>query len=190
MWTQITVAFLLLNMIGANVENNRTAERHTRGINCPRGWSSFKGHCYIVPYMMGDWEAAKTHCWALRGYLVEITSSKENDFVGKLLLKATPKKSHVSRRDLCDAPEYFARRAWIGLTDRERESSFKWSRCGQRERYTNFRDHQPDNYKSVEHCVEIYNGAYCYPNWSYKWNDESCDSFRAFVCERDFRATP
>ncbi|KAK7092811.1 perlucin-like protein isoform X2 [Littorina saxatilis] len=182
MLPEITVAFLLLNMVGANVENTRAVERHSPA-RCPHGWHSFNGHCYVVPNMMGDWEAAKIHCWAIHGYLVEITSSSENTFVADLLTLATsPRMSTVETRRNCLYSEYFARNAWIGLTDRESESHFKWSSSRNAAGYTNWMTSQPDNAGSIEHCVELYNGAD--RRWRSVWNDNVCQCLRAFVCEK------
>nr|AFA36633.1 C-type lectin [Littorina littorea]AJA37859.1 C-type lectin [Littorina littorea] len=186
MWTTVVSMGLLMLAIGTNVESTRIQERPTQDPNCPDGWRSYDGHCYIVPNMLGNWEEAKTHCEALQGYLVEISSASENMFVANLLTPAThPRMVTRERRPHCQHSEYFARSAWIGLSDQDNESQFKWSSSGQEATYTSWPSYprQPDDAWSDEDCVEIYQGAD--RRLGCQWNDKKCQCFRAFVCERD-----
>ena len=55
--------------------------------SCPDGATSWtNGHCYEAVLAPGlSWQAAKTACEAKGGYLVTITSAKENTFVFSLV---------------------------------------------------------------------------------------------------------
>merc|ERR1719362_2069276 len=78
-------------------------------------------------------------------------------------------------------------RAFIGLTDRTKEGTFKWS-DGTKPRYTNWAPGEPNDSKNVggEDCVVM--------NWyGDKWNDVKCDSNQwseGFVCSATINARP
>ncbi|EAT48420.1 AAEL000535-PA [Aedes aegypti] len=72
---------------------------------------------------------------------------------------------------------------WIGANDISMEGKFIWHATGQPVNYTNWALNMPDDLQD-EDCVEI---AYQeYTQWTWKWNDNTCDFMYNFVCESDF----
>jgi len=62
----------------------------------------------------------------------------------------------------------------------KRGSSFHWTRHSGHPlsmSYTNWSKHQPDYWKGVEGCVNIW------PQHDYTWNDQMCKKEGCFVCE-------
>ena len=64
---------------------------------CEENWSLFEGHCYLYDTTRYDWFNAGAMCWRRGGYLVEITSQRELEFVTGLVQGS--------------------RRVWTGATD-------------------------------------------------------------------------
>ncbi|XP_062283485.1 macrophage mannose receptor 1-like [Scomber scombrus] len=63
---------------------------------------------------------------------------------------------------------------WIGLYDDKQLNSWRWSDRDAEVEFTNWKEGEPNNYMSVEHCTEMYNTG--------KWNDERCDRTLRAVC--------
>ena len=69
---------------------------------------------------------------------------------------------------------------WIGINDLSNEGNFVYNSDNSDVIWTYWSDSNPDDYKGKEDCVET--------EWKFgegKWNDVSCNSLRAFVCEFD-----
>jgi uncharacterized repeat protein (TIGR02543 family) len=125
------------------------------------------GHRYDV-FDLGvySWNAAKTYCESLGGYLATISSKEENDYIYGVILS----KGYSS--------------AYFGLTDQETESVWKWV-TGEPVSYTNWHSDEPNNTHSNE------NYAMFYWKWSDgTWNDGDFSTGTesggtAFICEWD-----
>ncbi|HVZ36516.1 MAG TPA: lectin-like protein, partial [Polyangiaceae bacterium] len=98
--------------------------------------------------------AAATACTAWGGELAEIDSAAEDALLGTRMT----------------AP------VWIGANDRVTEGTMVWSN-GSPLQYANWAMGQPDNYLGAEDCVVKLSPAGT-------WNDTSCASLNAYVCER------
>ncbi|XP_062283202.1 macrophage mannose receptor 1-like [Scomber scombrus] len=68
--------------------------------------------------------------------------------------------------------EYGQKTAWIGLY--HDMDSLRWSDRHAEVEFTNWAKGQPDNYKSGEHCTEMYNTG--------EWNDVPCNGTLQAVC--------
>ncbi|NWJ02355.1 SL3 protein, partial [Crypturellus undulatus] len=53
---------------------------------CPKGWISYKGRCYLLIEKRMTWTQAERACWTRRegSHLTSITSAAENKFLHKL----------------------------------------------------------------------------------------------------------
>ncbi|KAM3623158.1 uncharacterized protein V6R79_007754 [Siganus canaliculatus] len=71
-------------------------------------------------------------------------------------------------------------RVWIGLTDREKEDTWKWVNGEAATTTTYWRANQPDNHELGEDCAEINNSAPPIKNW----NDSPCSDLLKFICEK------
>ncbi|KAL3268579.1 hypothetical protein HHI36_007687 [Cryptolaemus montrouzieri] len=70
-------------------------------------------------------------------------------------------------------------RVWTSGTDLEEEGSFIWLSTGKVLNFTYWAASQPDNARSIEHCLEINR----YLGSNYTWNDIPCTETHNFVCE-------
>jgi hypothetical protein len=63
-------------------------------------------------------------------------------------------------------------------TDLGKEGQWYWSSTGQDMVYSAWHRNQPDNHKSNQNCLSIWN-----VNGTIKWDDAICDSKQRFICE-------
>jgi hypothetical protein len=139
------------------------------GVTIVVGQQTFQGHAYqLVEDQPLDWMAANedaqnnhSYC-SVPGHLVSITSQDEQDFIEALI-----------GREL-DYTEGF----WIGLHDQEQEGNYLWT-TGEPFGYENWRNGEPNNYNSSEHCVLI--------RALFEWNDLFCttDKKLSYIVEFD-----
>uniref|UniRef100_A0A8C9V7L7 C-type lectin domain-containing protein n=1 Tax=Scleropages formosus TaxID=113540 RepID=A0A8C9V7L7_SCLFO len=100
---------------------------------CPERWNSFKFSCYYISNEEKNWDDSRQYCTDRGADLVIIDSKEEQAFI-----------------DLFNG--YF----WIGLSDKEREGTWKWV----------------DETRLME------------PEPNKRWNDLSCDSVLRWICEK------
>jgi hypothetical protein len=107
---------------------------------------------------------ATDYAHSLGGYIVTVTSSQEQDFLGKVL------------------NELEIKRAWLGATDESEEGEWKWIGGPEKDvvffssnpdrgvtGYTNWFTGEPNNVDS-ENCANVFPDG---------WNDVSCDTEKA-----------
>ena len=133
--------------------------------HCPEGYILHEtfNKCYKSYNERSSWSNAQTICHDNGGQLVTIRSSEENYFVYSIASKATS--------------------SWIGLSDYNHESTWKWTLMSSDgisteidATYSNFYPGEP-NGGSNENCATIV-------EWSPYWNDLDCASgWPMFVCE-------
>ena len=74
--------------------------------------------------------------------------------------------------------------AWIGFNDIHREKHFVWvNPAGHNNRYTNWRRGEPNNSGGNEDCTAVIK------SWNGQWNDENCNTKKAFIVETGRRTT-
>ncbi|BFZ21792.1 hypothetical protein BsWGS_24831 [Bradybaena similaris] len=134
--------------------------READASGCQREWERFGDSCYGFGRENVTWPDAMSMCRAFQGYLVEINSKAENDWLVSQL--KTRKFSHT----------------WLGASDMMKEGVFRWM--------TNnvpvgkvpyFHPGQPDNREQGEQCLEI-------DATMYMWADDECLYTKRFVCEK------
>ena len=75
-------SFLALNFLICRCQNENTVERCW--YTCPRHWDLFRESCYFFETdtsIANQFEIAKTNCQNLGGYLVEIETKEEDDYI-------------------------------------------------------------------------------------------------------------
>ncbi|XP_045160094.2 perlucin-like isoform X2 [Mercenaria mercenaria] len=127
---------------------------------CPDGWITFQGSCYLFQRTNADFVSAELLCVEYNAHLVRIESEIENTFL----------KNHL--KDLKEA------HYWIGLTDVEKEGTFKWYGYDVGPSFTDWNNGQPDNAGGVQNC-----GVFNY-GMAFKWDDASCAAKFKSVCEK------
>ncbi|KAL7385049.1 hypothetical protein ABVT39_014388 [Epinephelus coioides] len=125
---------------------------------CPAGWRMFSGACYLLSSVSGSWDKGREDCRGRGADLVVIDSFAEQIF----LIEVTQEN------------------AWIGLTDRDEEGTWKWT-DGTPLTLSNWEVNQPDNgggdpQWGEEDCVNVLYGR--------KWNDLSCETLMRWICEK------
>ncbi|BFZ21805.1 hypothetical protein BsWGS_24844 [Bradybaena similaris] len=129
---------------------------------CPPDWIRFGDSCYSFVREKVGWPAAVSLCREYGGYLLEINSKEENDWI----------VSQIKGRKF----EY----SWLGASDMIKEGTFRW--MTNNELVGNapyFEPGQPNNLAKGEHCLAI-DGL----NYHYKWVDDECENVKTFVCEK------
>ncbi|XP_028249854.1 C-type lectin domain family 10 member A-like isoform X2 [Parambassis ranga] len=126
---------------------------------CPSEWTMFGCSCYLVPSKSGSWDEGRADCRGKGADLVVIDSIQEQTFLST----------------------FTTQRSWIGLTDREKEGTWKWI-DGTPLTLTDWAQKQPDNGNGdpqwgEEDCAQIRTDK------NTRWNDLSCAAQLKWVCE-------
>ncbi|XP_047453772.1 CD209 antigen-like protein E [Mugil cephalus] len=121
---------------------------------CQPGWVMFNDKCYYASAreQTKTWDESRTDCLQRRADLVIINSREELDFVTKM---------HSS--------------AWIGLSDRRQEGTWKWVDGSNLEGEGFWQKGEP-NAAGDEDCVHISNSEG-------EWNDLNCGGKQPWICE-------
>ncbi|XP_051259628.1 CD209 antigen-like protein E [Dicentrarchus labrax] len=127
---------------------------------CPEGWKMFNNTCYLLSNESGTWDKAREDCRNRGADLVVINSDEEETLLSK----------------------FIPYRAWIGLTDREEEGTWKWI-DGTPLTLTYWARNQPDNGGGSskwgeEDCAHISTEDFNH------WNDRSCEDSVQWICEK------
>ena len=118
------------------------------------------GHYYKVFNENSNWQNAKNRCEKMGGYLVTITSFKEQQFIEDLLREYGNKNFYwIGAYRSSDGYEY------------KKGQIFKWV-TGEGSIFSNFADKQPDNYQNNEDVLMIFGND---RDQLGKWNDISKD---------------
>nr|XP_023696795.1 C-type lectin domain family 4 member M-like [Paramormyrops kingsleyae] len=127
---------------------------------CPSGWRRFSTNCYYISTEEKTWSDSRQACMQIGADLAIISSREEQDFF-----------------------EGQSGDFWIGLSDREREGTWKWvdgTTIPVEKGYWRANPQQPDNYGGNEDCVE-FNTVHSVP--FQRWNDRPCDDNIKWICE-------
>uniref|UniRef100_A0A8C9V7M3 C-type lectin domain-containing protein n=1 Tax=Scleropages formosus TaxID=113540 RepID=A0A8C9V7M3_SCLFO len=126
---------------------------------CPERWNSFKFSCYYISHEKKNWDDSRQYCKERGADLVIINSKEEQAFI-----------------------DHFQSPFWIGLSDKEREGTWKWVDGTIMPQYEGtWCFGQPDNFEQDEDCVQT---RLTELDPSMRWNDLSCDSALQWVCEK------
>ncbi|KAL6738978.1 hypothetical protein Aduo_012471 [Ancylostoma duodenale] len=146
--------------------------------HCQSEWAYLAStdSCYRR-FLWADFDNAEEICVSNNGHLASIHNVEENTFVNEIA---------ESGNDYGDGSDL----TWIGLTQVNYPNNKDWTWTdGTPFDYKNWAPSQPDNYKGIEHCVQLhsdYMGKDPSKDSSYRhWNDMPCTTnMRAFVCKK------
>ncbi|XP_062420863.1 CD209 antigen-like protein A [Pungitius pungitius] len=152
---------LMDNFIALTQEKDRRQLLCKQNKTCPEGWKMFSCSCYLLSTRDDSWTNARTDCRANGADLVIIDSPQEQKFLSSIA------------KD----------RAWIGLSDKEMEGTWKWvDGTPLTGAYWGAPPDpvQPDDNGGKEDCVEIL------LRWNSErnWNDNVCTSSFSWICEK------
>ncbi|XP_071114485.1 perlucin-like protein [Haliotis cracherodii] len=126
--------------------------------DCLDEWTSYAGSCYALVDAPETWAGAAEICERFGGYLVEITSSDENDFVKRFVKARGTANVWTGGSDLLSAGH------WRWLYSRDIITYFEWA------------SGQP-SFGSTIRCIQLWSEN------AFSWDDTACDFENAFVCE-------
>ncbi|XP_036118968.1 C-type lectin domain family 4 member F [Molossus molossus] len=125
-----------------------------------QGWKAYGGNLYYFSHVKKSWHEAEQFCVSQGAHLASVTSAEEQSYLAEF----TSTSDH-----------------WIGLNDRDRENSWKWTdgtpfnSAGSN---VFWYDNQPDNWRhrdgQDEDCVHMQR----------KWNDNNCNIRYLWVCKK------
>uniref|UniRef100_A0A8C9SF31 C-type lectin domain-containing protein n=1 Tax=Scleropages formosus TaxID=113540 RepID=A0A8C9SF31_SCLFO len=125
---------------------------------CPQGWTCFSSKLYYISTERKSWSESQKDCKERGADLVIINNEEEQDFISQ-----------------------FTGPFWIGLSDREREGTWKWvDGTTLQEGQGYWKENQPDNYNENESCAETAKS-----NSQKTWNDFQCDEKLSWICEKE-----
>ncbi|XP_072567958.1 uncharacterized protein [Paramormyrops kingsleyae] len=152
---------LLLNYSLQTAERDQLLMKYNKYCNksyiCPLGWSRFKCSCYYISTEEKTWSDSRQACMQLGADLAIISSREEQEFMNSI-------------------PGEF----WIGLSDTEREGTWKWvdgTTIPVDEGYWWSNPKQPDS-NGNEDCVE-----HSTRDPDSGWNDRPCGGVWKWICE-------
>ncbi|XP_039880707.1 CD209 antigen-like protein A [Simochromis diagramma] len=120
-----------------------------------QGWIYFKHSLYYVSSTENTWNDSREDCLQRGADLVIINSREEQNFIRE-----------------------FKKRTWIGLTDAEKEQTWKWV-DGTTPTISFWDIGEPNSLVVDEDCGEIY-----FYERENSWNDTPCDTKKVWICER------
>ncbi|XP_055365490.1 CD209 antigen-like protein A isoform X3 [Betta splendens] len=118
-------------------------------------WTYFAGKYYYISSMKQTWQDSRNDCLQRGADLVIINSPEEQEFIRS-------RKSPT----------------WIGLTDAEKERTWKWVDGTLLGNLRYWAKSEPNNANGFENCAEISDS-----NLEKSWNDVPCDYKIYWICE-------
>ncbi|XP_044202949.1 CD209 antigen-like protein E [Thunnus albacares] len=119
-------------------------------------WVYFNGSFYYISSNIKTWNESRTDCLQRGADLVVVNSEEEQEFINQ-----------------------YRMRIWIGLTDSEREGTWKWV-DGTPLTTSFWISEEPNDYEGRnEDCVETR-----FFNEENGWNDSICRERKLWICEK------
>uniref|UniRef100_UPI003AAA5A61 C-type lectin domain family 4 member E-like n=1 Tax=Centroberyx gerrardi TaxID=166262 RepID=UPI003AAA5A61 len=150
------------NLTAMTKERDRLQSLSRKKKTCPAGWRMFSCVCYLLSTETKTWDNSRQDCRDRGADLVVIDSAAEQTFLSTLTNGAAS--------------------AWIGLSDRDMEGTWKWiDETPLTEEY--WAGSQPDNGGGnprwgEEDCARIITGK-----TKENWNDQNCANSLRWICE-------
>lgn len=130
-----------------------------------KDWERQGSSFYFLGHGEVTWYQAKSHCENIGGYLPEIDSKEEHEFL------KDRSNTHFSKSSYG---------IWLGGSDESHEGTWTWVHSGRHifPSITFWKEGEPNNSGGSENCLHMYKSV------DYRWNDVSCTGTMAFICER------
>ncbi|XP_010725139.1 C-type lectin domain family 17, member A-like [Meleagris gallopavo] len=123
---------------------------------CPAGWQQFAKTCYYFSTEQKSWIEARAACSMLGAQLAIVNSELENKFLANHIMEI--------------------RAFWLGLSDMQKEGDWEWL-DGQSLSISFWKKGEPNNVgQHGEDCATVSSSGL--------WNDATCTSPEAWICER------
>ncbi|XP_031465115.1 low affinity immunoglobulin epsilon Fc receptor-like isoform X2 [Phasianus colchicus] len=123
---------------------------------CPAGWQQFAKTCYYFSTEKKSWIEARAACSMLGAQLAIVNSELENKFLANHIMEI--------------------RAFWLGLSDMQKEGDWEWL-DGQPLSISFWKKGEPNNVgQHGEDCATVSSSGL--------WNDATCTSPEAWICER------
>ncbi|XP_041361752.1 asialoglycoprotein receptor 2-like isoform X1 [Gigantopelta aegis] len=140
------------------------------GTSCPTGWASYGAHCYGFSDQKQTWTKSLALCSSTGGYLLELNSKPEWDFIAYTFM-----------------PRHGTQSIYTSATDLLLEGHWRWARSGDLiqfgdDTYMKWVAGQPDNWYGKEHYGEL--RARDWMSHYYRLNDLFYTSEYKPVCEK------
>merc|ERR1711872_717946 len=124
------------------------------------GWVYHKGHCYLFDSVHTPYLVAEEKCNEIGGYLADVLTAEENNFIKSVLAVVNPK----------DGTDY-----WLGGLDADRNKGLQWV-SGAPMRFTDFKENEPRG------------NPYLHMNFDagFAWDtkDDATDKDNGFICKK------
>ncbi|KAH3713081.1 C-type lectin domain family 17, member A-like isoform X2 [Dreissena polymorpha] len=135
------------------------------GARCPDGFLTHGEKCYHFSHDTETYSGARAICSEDlgNGYLVEIDSMEENNFLA----------GEAKRLN-----QYYR----IGLNDLAEEGQWVWSHSLRHAEFTKWTPGEPDNWTNDENCAQLRPDG--------DWNDIPCSQLKNYICETDASQEP
>ncbi|XP_034146960.1 C-type lectin domain family 4 member E-like isoform X2 [Esox lucius] len=142
-------------------ENHKLQNKISKKECCFQDWRSFLSGCYYLSLVGKTWSESREDCKDRGADLVIINSREEQVFLNQL-----GNNLHY----------------WIGLTDSEKEGTWRWVDGTTPPTPQFWRQGEPNNAHEDENCVVFNSFTNSLGNiWS--WNDQPCSLKTNWVCE-------
>ncbi|CAC5396727.1 unnamed protein product [Mytilus coruscus] len=129
-------------------------------VDCIDPWKSFEKSCYYLGNNHLSMTGAQQACVAMRGNLVKIDNSHENDWIMSMIGKLEqPTHHYIGLKKILGI--------WRWISDNSPLNFANWNK------YTG----EPSG---DGNCVKVVHTI----GWHFTWNDVFCDNTYAYICER------
>uniref|UniRef100_A0AAY5EYQ1 C-type lectin domain-containing protein n=1 Tax=Electrophorus electricus TaxID=8005 RepID=A0AAY5EYQ1_ELEEL len=137
-----------------------------------QGWFYFRSKLYYISLEMKTWSEGRQDCNNRGADLVIINSREEQRERASVHLIFHTLQPHLQEFTVKMVGNS---KAWIGLTDTEKEGEWKWV-DGTEFTTEYWKENEPNDIDNNEDCVEQTNKK--------GWNDNACSEKQMWICEK------
>ncbi|CAC5365043.1 unnamed protein product [Mytilus coruscus] len=154
-----------------NYHPNRTTQgEYIYGLVCPPDWQHHDNSCYFFSNDTLPWDGAQEYCQEFGGYLAELTTTEENNYIEQM-------SKHYYHPNSTAQGDYIYG-YWTGGEKNMTDGYWYWPSSGQKITLTNWAYPEPNDLDGKENCIHINS------NEGFKWNDYVCTQNEYFICEK------
>ncbi|XP_063424279.1 perlucin-like protein [Mytilus trossulus] len=142
----------------------------TLGLVCPPDWEHHDNSCYYFSNDTLPWDGAQDYCQEFGGYLAELTTTDENNYIEHM-------SKHYYHPNSTAQGDYIYG-YWTGGVKNRTDGYWYWNGSGQKITLFNWAKPEPNDLAGKENCIHINS------NEGFKWNDYVCAQNEYFICEK------